>query len=129
MITYQQVVDEFNKELEISSEPDRKKFPMYPANHVFDENKSVKWNRDQVIQAANEYYEEKQRIDAYRGSLIRSAETVAIAYIAQELNIDEDKAVIVWDKVWEKNWDRVPLAGICEDMMNEVDYLRSVIES
>lgn len=43
----------------------------YPDTHVFDENKSVKWNREQVILYNKEYEQKKEQLQNEKAEAIR----------------------------------------------------------
>ena len=62
--------------------------------HIFDEDKSVKWNRQEVERVNNEYQEEVNRLENVRGEALVDATKYAYKYITQETGLSEEKAKV-----------------------------------
>ena len=84
--------------------PDRKKFP---ENHVFDEDKSVRWNREEVARINAEI---EDRISQHRWDLYHSEQNLhnsVIDYIVDYFrggdsrinNFDRGEAEAIWSRV------------------------------
>ena len=56
----------------MSTKPDPTKFPHYNQNDIIDENKTVKWNRDEVNRCREEYAKEKYRLNHGRNEALCS---------------------------------------------------------
>ena len=67
--------------------------------HIFDEDKSVKWNRQEVERVNNEYQEEVNRLENVRGEALVDATKYAYKYITQETGQSEEKAKVFWNTV------------------------------
>lgn len=72
----------------------------YPIDHVFDEDKSVRWNREQVEWHNGKYTEEFEELTAERNAKLEQYETTIIdsirMYVGKDLITNED-AKILWN--------------------------------
>jgi len=75
-----------------------------PAGHVLDEDKSVKWNREQVELNNKKYQEEVARLNTLKNK--RRDEIMGMIYekISYEVghNLDRKKAEAIWNMAWER---------------------------
>ena len=114
---------ELRKKLEdayaLSTKPDPNKFPKYKEGTVLDENKSVKWNREQVAEAKRKRDEEVSRLQRVRNNTINEAEREIIAAIAEDVGISDDKARFIYQKAWSDGHS----AGIYEVFTYIYDYI------
>jgi anaerobic ribonucleoside-triphosphate reductase len=69
---------------------------------VFDEDKSVKWNREEVIRVNNEYKAEEDRLREIRNQSIDDARYKIYKHIAQETNLSIAQASVFWNYVYDK---------------------------
>lgn len=70
-----------------------------PDNYIFDENESVKWNRDRVINFNKSYDEEVKRLRDRKFEARKSVVGLIADKISSELKISTSKAEKVWDFV------------------------------
>lgn len=66
-------------------EPDVKDFPIYAEGDVIDEEKSVRWNREEVTRRMQARENERNRLKNLREEALKKANNDAIIAIAQEL--------------------------------------------
>ena len=76
------IIDMLEKAYSLPIRPDPKKFKWYPASHIFDENKSVKWNILEASRRNEEHEAEFVRLKGIRSEAINNAEEILIGMIA-----------------------------------------------
>lgn len=68
----------------------------YRDNHVFDENKSVKWNREEVVRRNEEY---RREVEAHREDKQKAYHDfveAGIEYIMREFAVGDELAGEIW---------------------------------
>lgn len=102
-------------------EPDRKDFPYPKVGDVIDENKSVKWNREEIERLRAAFDAEKKRLDREYYRVSNLCEKKAEELLAEEYELSEDETRIVWGKACEDghNYGIVEVYNI---FVNLVDY-------
>lgn len=75
-----------------------------PENHVFDENKSVKWNRDKVAENNLAYKKEFARLHTLKNKARDSIYEDIYLYIQDEVGhvINRDCAIKIWEYAYKK---------------------------
>ena len=91
----------------------------YNLTHIFDEDKSVRWNREEVERRNTECEEKRQIIKDKQNNAKWDFERAAIKYICEELKMDEDHAQKIFDHCYaEKHY-----------AIKEVfDYINTLVE-
>ena len=81
-----------------SCKPDRDKFPYPKIGSVIDEEKSVKWNREEVERQRNAYFTKVQEINQSRNFVIVNLRDQLAKVLAKEnkLTIDESKELFTY---------------------------------
>lgn len=82
--------------------PTSEMFPTFKENHVFDENQSIKWNREKVIEENNKKKEALKIYKESQSTLDRKLTEDIIQAIMEENNISEAKAYIVYNYVYQE---------------------------
>ena len=77
-------------------------FPKTKVGDVIDEEKSVRWNREEVERLRLAYDEEVKRLNREKNAAIVAITDRAIKLIAYEADISEEKAKLLWDFVYER---------------------------
>lgn len=93
----------------------------YSDGYVFDENKSVKWNREEVERLNSEYDEECKRLRSLRNSKIDEVENEIFKYISNETGLSTDKSKLVWNYIYEK------YHAFCSDLFDNLEPLTELI--
>lgn len=86
----------------ISCKPDEQCFPKVKTGTVIDEDKSVRWNREEVERLKTAREEEIKRLNRKKNKAINDATNQVVKLIAKELNTSTDKAQILWDFIYNK---------------------------
>ena len=92
-IDFENLKFKFEKASQLSCKPGDG-FMKVKEGHIFDEDKSVKWNRQEVERVNNEYQEEVNRLENVRGEALVDATKYAYKYITQETGLSEEKAKV-----------------------------------
>jgi len=92
-------------------------FSKVKENHVFDEDKSVKWNREQVIRNNERYEQEVQRLNTQKNKARDAVYEDIYSYIQKQVghHLSKEKAVQIWNY-------------ICKHENNNIDILLAVQE-
>lgn len=121
------LMDEFDALLKMQTDPDRSRFHRYSdPNAVIDENKSVKWNREEVQRRNAEYRAEKARLFSLYVKADENCIESAKKYIMGELRIDHDRASVVWDRVCSEHHS-CGYREMLNSLEEEIDYLRQIL--
>lgn len=86
-----------------SCKPDEKEFPKYNSGDVIDENKSVKWNREEIEKRMDARTKEKKRLRTLYNEVNNLYENTMIKALAKEYKIRKEEANIIWEKAYEDN--------------------------
>ena len=81
--SYEDVVEKYNKAFAL---PNRIRAKKYDESHIFDEEQSVRWNREQVKIKNEELMTESNRISEIKRNAIKEATEDVINYLHQETN-------------------------------------------
>lgn len=96
------IEEKYVKAQNMESCPDKASFPYPEEGDVIDEEKSVRWNREEVQRQRMAYLEEAKRLRRLRNEKITEAVDEAAAWIAEETGLTPDKAMILWAFVDQK---------------------------
>lgn len=81
--SYEDVVEKYNKALAL---PNKIKAKKYDESHIFDEEQSVRWNREQVQIRNAELTAESERYSEIKRKFTQEATEDVINYLHQETN-------------------------------------------
>ena len=74
-------------------------------DHVFDEDKSVKWNREEVERVNNQYQQELNDFRRMKANAYSAVERAAADYIMQELSVNFEKAMKIYNFCYGLKYD------------------------
>lgn len=77
---YEKVIKQFN-DVYFNESPKKK---TYPLSHIFDEEKSVKWNREEVLRVNEEITEHNSKTREQRFKALNEAHNNIIKYLQNE---------------------------------------------
>jgi len=83
--------------LNFSCKPSIKKMK---SDEVIDEDKSVKWNREQVAKNNNEYETQVKNLNTEKNSRLQNFKNGCYEYIIQESGVSEDMAKKIYNYVY-----------------------------
>lgn len=131
------IMEMFRKADKLPKKPDPKKFKSYSATHIFDEDKSVKWNIQEAARRSEEFYKEYERLrNAYNGTIEKIEgyiiETIS-DYICNVINLipDADKAYEKANIIYRKAYETSHSYGYKEVLCTVeelVDFLESIMK-
>lgn len=84
-----------------SYKPDEKEFPKYNRGDIIDEDKSVKWNREEIERRINVRAKEVKRLKTLGNKLDNLYEKTIIKALAKKYKISAKEASIIWGKAYE----------------------------
>lgn len=87
--------------LEYSCTPDAEKFPKVKEGDILDEEKSVRWNREEVERLRNTRAEEVKRLNREKAEINKLYTYGLIKRLAKENHITVDEAKIIWSKAYD----------------------------
>lgn len=73
----------------------------YPADYVFDEDKSVKWNREQVIIENEKIAAAKKDYQDAENAAYKAFRTDVIGFLQDTYDLNETQAVYIFGKAYE----------------------------
>ena len=95
--------DEFLEEY--SCKPDREKFPHYVKNEVIDEDKSVKWNREEVERRNLAFDEEVKRLNRQKNTISQVYEEVIVKVLSKESKVTTSEGKVIWQHARNQGGD------------------------
>lgn len=103
-------------------------YEKYPDNYVIDENRSVKWNRDQ-IKLHNEQWE-KERNSIMEAHLVLMETVLDELYetIQYEVGYDisKDQAITIWNKAYNSGHS-YGTYGILTELNNLIEFVQDIL--
>lgn len=126
-ISFDQLIEEAAKIADMTYTPDKEKFPKYGKGQIIDEEKSVRWNREEVIKRNEAFDKERHRLISEKSNAERSLDDKIKAYIAQEIPISLDKVSIIFKRLYEDH-HAYGYREILEFVYEEIDYVQSILK-
>lgn len=97
------IVNEYVNAINMPILPD---FDRLRFDHVFDENETVKWNREKVLEHNSKYDKACENVRRSRNIMLEEATKKIYAYIRQEIpGLCEDAAEAIFEKAREESDD------------------------
>lgn len=94
---YSKVIQKYEKASDMPTTPKER---TYSANHIFDEDKSVKWNREEVVRRNEQIKNDRESLQNARFKAIREAEDDIIEYLSDSYpSISKEKVRKLFDKI------------------------------
>lgn len=118
---YEKVIKQFNDVY--FNEPTRKR--TYPLSHIFDEEKSVKWNREEVLRVNDEIKEHNIKIREQRFKALAEAHNNIISYLVKEYPTISKKKIenlyhLIYEEIFEDDYI------IIQDIIDEVEEILDI---
>ena len=82
---YNKLNDLYKNAYSISCKPDPNKFPRYKEGAVIDEDKSVKWNKEEIVKRNKAYQDEVARLNKIRNNAIFEIDKLIKCLIIDDL--------------------------------------------
>ena len=107
-------------------------FARFPNNFITDENKSVKWNREQVVKNHNTYDKEVARLNTEKNKERDKVMRDVYLKMQQELpGLTLKKAKVLFEKIQRVTKNHCPndtsFENVISELKNQCTYLQEVI--
>lgn len=122
-LTLDDIQKNYNIWASASTVPDKTKFKRYPVNYVFDETKSVKWNREEAVKANESYTIERNRLIMIAQSFYSSFKNAAIVYIEQETGLADIQAAAILEYALDRFDNDGSIADDIDDLIELHKFL------
>ena len=99
---WEKIEHDYREACSMSCRPDVNVFPKARDGDVIDEDRSVRWNREEVARRKTAYAEEVKRLNTARNLAVNAVTDRAVRLIADDLEVKEEKARILWDFLYDK---------------------------
>ena len=109
-----ELTDKATEYLEFSCKPS---FSKYREGYVIDEDKSVKWNREEVEKHNIRYQEEVKRLNNEKNKLYTELVSTIKEYIIEETNVKKTRAEKIYNYLYEEH------SGNILEMLDYIDDL------
>lgn len=116
-ITLDQIKESIISACMMSCRPDREKFPYPRVGAVIDEDKSVRWNREEVDRLRQAHDEEVKKLNQLRSKKESDSHDLAIQYIQQETKLNSKQAAIYFSYILDNYHANI------DDLVNKLDEL------
>lgn len=125
------IADSFDHfSLEYSCTPDAEKFPKVKEGDILDEEKSVRWNREEVERLRNARAEEVKRLNREKAEINKLYTDGLVKRLAKENHITVDEAKIIWSKAYDMEHSSGVRACVSEfgELVDMYDALKNAKE-
>lgn len=101
-MSWEEIQNEFDSISRMSCRP--AELSKVPSNHIFDRDKSVNWNEEQVKRNNQQYYDEVARLNTEKNKARDNVLELIYDKIQYEVGhrISRKKAQAIWDYAYEK---------------------------
>jgi len=97
-MTKEMIIDKFEELSRKSYKPSLKK---YKEGHIFDENKSVKWNREEVIRQNNLFFEEFENLKKQEKKDWKELMNQLYSYLEKEYDLNHNQIEKLYSFAYE----------------------------
>ena len=118
---YSEVIKNYEKATDMPTRPKEK---TYSADHIFDEEQSVKWNREEVIRRNEQIKNDREFLQTARFKAIMEAEEDIVNYLADSYPlISREKVRKLFDKIHSEfyrdrfNYEIDRVIDMCEEYL------------
>ena len=90
---------------------------------VIDEERSVRWNREEVERLKEAYAEEVKRLNREKNKNVNKVTDRIISLIAKDASISKEKACVLWNFVFERHHAYGDIFSVLQDYIDLADAL------
>lgn len=101
-----------------------------PGNHIFDEDQSVKWNREQVENNNQRYRDEVARLNTEKNKARDNVLELIYDKIQYEVGyrISRKKAQAIWSFAYERGYSSFGFTSIQSELSDLIDLAITLLE-
>ena len=119
---YLELIANYEKAFDMPTQPTQRP---YSVTHIFDENQTVKWNKEEVIRRNEQIRNDRESLHKARLQAIMKAEDDIISYLSDSYPlINKEKVRKLYDKIHSKfyrdycNCDIEYVIEMCEEYLD-----------
>lgn len=108
--------------------PDRKEYPFPKVTDVLDENKSVKWNREEIERSRKTYESKVVELNKHKNLVINALEDAVVKVLAKDNHVSLDESRKIWNYAYaEKHSDGIVfVVSYCKELSDLYDDLLEI---
>ena len=95
---------------------------------VIDEEKSVKWNNEEVDRRNAAYEEERKRLKEAINKKYEEVVDTILEYIVQDTNLTKQKAKLIWDYAWEEHHSEGYASTLSYIFYSLLDLIKDILK-
>lgn len=80
-----------------SCKPDRKEYPYPKAGDILDEDKSVKWNREEVARLRQEYLNRVDELNRRKNAISNAFDNRIVILLAKDYGFSKEESRKIWN--------------------------------
>ena len=122
--------EDIQKELDaVTKMPCRPDFKKLPKDYITDEDKSVRWNRDQVELNNKKYQDEVARLNTEKNKARDAAHKEIYKKIQDKVGhgISENAAKKIWDRAYG-NSHAYGVMEVLDELKDLIEFVKSILE-
>ena len=127
------IINIFEDAYNFSCQPDSVRFPKYKVGDIIDEEKSVRWNREQVEAGIDRRRKEINRLNTVKNNKINYAASILIKAIKDELiknryfkTMSSEEVMKKAELIYKKAYAEGHSSGIREIIVYVTDYVNFI---
>lgn len=97
-----------------SCKPDREKYPYPKRTDILDEDRSVKWNREEIERLRKVYENKVVELNKHKNLIINAFEDTVVKVLAKDNHLSLDESRKIWNYAYaEKHSDGIIFVVCC----------------
>lgn len=92
---------------------------LYKTDEIIDEEKSVRWNREEIVRLNNLRFEDTNRLNQKKSELYEKFKDTVCKYIVQETKVEETRSIKIF-KFLEREECLVSNGRFCCDCLDDL---------
>lgn len=114
-----------------SCRPDRSEYPYPKVGDVIDEDKSVKWNREEVVRLRDAYDERVKELNKMKSTINKAFEDKFVILLAKDNGLSKGVAKLVYAYAYMESHDSGPYAvrGTFDDVADLLNDIKKLEKS
>lgn len=114
--------------LNYSCKPDREEYPYPKRTDILDEEKSVKWNREEIERLRKAFENKVDELNKYKNLITKAFEDRIVKVMAKDNGISAEESLKIWNYAYaEKHSDGIAfVVSYCKELSDLYDDLLEI---